>query len=177
VRNTFEDFYNLSVGVKGFKTLAESLNKFVSGDTISDYFCETCKKKVDVVKRTSLHELPNVLIIHLQRIIYNFDTFMNEKINSRLEFPKDFSIEPYTVEGLEAREKPDVKTAAEKPNGYYHYKLAGVVVHIGTADTGHYYSYINTNRKRHREDNEKDLFSSDKDLWLEFNDSRIRPFE
>ncbi len=32
------------------------------------------------------------------------------------------------------------------PKDHYEYKLAGVVVHTGTADFGHYYSYINTSR-------------------------------
>ena len=28
------------------------------------------------------------------------------------------------------------------PDNYYHYKLKGIVVHHGTADQGHYYSFI-----------------------------------
>jgi len=28
------------------------------------------------------------------------------------------------------------------PTEYYNYELVGVVVHNGTADSGHYYSYI-----------------------------------
>ena len=158
VRKNYEDFYNLSLGVKGFKTLGESLNKYISGETINEYYCENCMKKVDVVKRTCLDELPNVLIIHLQRIIYNYDTQMNEKINSRLEFPKELCIEPYTVEGVEAREKQTGPDASGKSpslqdpwhghdEAYYQYKLTGVLVHLGMADAGHYYSYINTNRK------------------------------
>lgn len=31
---------------------------------------------------------------------------------------------------------------SEFPDSYYEYKLAGVLVHAGTADSGHYYSYI-----------------------------------
>jgi ubiquitin C-terminal hydrolase len=34
----------------------------------------------------------------------------------------------------------------EGENECYEYKLVGVTVHVGTADAGHYYSYINTNR-------------------------------
>ena len=45
-----------------------------------------------------------------------------------------------------------------------HYKLVGVVVHIGAAEFGHYFSYINVERKN---DNEK---------WLEFNDSKVKEF-
>ena len=38
---------------------------------------------------------------------------------------------------------------------YYEYKLKGVVVHTGTADFGHYYSYIQVREGE----------------WYEFNDS------
>lgn len=187
MRKSYEDFYNLSLGVKGNRDLSDALNKYITGDTISDYFCDKCKKKVDVVKRTSLHELPNVLIVHLQRIIFNFDTMMNEKINSRLEFPTEFDMEPYTIEGIEKREAN--ATSGEKAEDqwhgkgedYYKYKLCGVVVHTGSADAGHYYSYINTNRKSNYlllsiyiEPHAK---QEGNDVWLEFNDSHIRSFE
>ena len=44
---------------------------------------------------------------------------------------------------------------------YFEYKLKGVVVHSGTADYGHYYSYINYKDEK----------------WAEFNDSSIRDFD
>ncbi len=162
------------------RTLYESLDKYIAGESISDFFCDKCNKKVDVSKRVCLSELPNVLVIHLQRIVYDFDMQMNSKINSKLEFPNYLNLEPYTEEGLEARERkaPPKQTGEEgeeaflniantastgnekgaanvaqdndpfhgKGEMYYQYKLVGVVVHYGTADAGHYYSYINTNR-------------------------------
>jgi ubiquitin C-terminal hydrolase len=154
IRKTYEDFYNLSLGVREHTTLFEALEKYIAGDTISDFNCEHCNKKVDVTKRTCLDQLPNVLVIHLQRLWYNYDTQMNEKINSRLEFPMEFSIEPYTVEGVEVRDKAEGKSPAKESllhgndPAYYEYKLAGVLVHLGLAEAGHYFSYINTNRKR-----------------------------
>ena len=32
--------------------------------------------------------------------------------------------------------------ALKYPKEYYEYKLTGIVVHTGTADSGHYYSFI-----------------------------------
>ena len=54
---------------------------------ISDYQCDGCKKKVEIKKRTLITETPNVLIVHLQRIIFDFDTFQNEKMNQLFDFP------------------------------------------------------------------------------------------
>jgi uncharacterized UBP type Zn finger protein len=52
VKNRLEDFYNLSLTVKGLKGMHESLADLVRGEVINDYACSGCGKKVDVSKRT-----------------------------------------------------------------------------------------------------------------------------
>lgn len=155
VNENIEDFYNLSVDVKHSKSLYESFQKLIAGDTISDYHCAKCDKKVDITRRTVISKLPNVLIVHLQRIVFNFDTYANEKINTRLEFPHDLNLLPYTKQGLDNIESTDC----------FNYELVGIVVHSGTADLGHYYSYIRENSQNNSK------------KWLEFNDSAIRSFK
>jgi ubiquitin carboxyl-terminal hydrolase 34 len=66
---------NLSLTVKELKGVYESLQKQIEGEVISDYECSGCKKKVDIHKRTLIAETPNILIIHLQRILFDFNTF------------------------------------------------------------------------------------------------------
>lgn len=61
---------------------------------------------------------------------------------------------PYTCEGVAGEE------AAKKCT----YELSGIVVHIGTAESGHYYSYC-------RERTEAGF------VWYEFNDSVVREFD
>ena len=51
--------------------------------------------------------------------------------------------------------------AQEFPSEYYQYTLRGTVIHMGTADSGHYYSLIKDNT----------------DAWYEFNDSIVKPFD
>ena len=81
VSATFEDYYTLSLEIKNQKTLYDALEKYIAGATVSDYYCQSCKKRGEVVKRILLSRLPNVLIVHLQRFTYNFDTSSNEKAN------------------------------------------------------------------------------------------------
>lgn len=57
----------------------------------------------------------------------------------------------------------------------FEYKLVGVVLHMGTADAGHYLSYINTNRSGSNSDKPEWLLT-EKDKWLEFNDSLVREY-
>jgi len=231
VTERYEAYYNLSLEVKNMKNVNESLEKMIQGETIDDYLCSNCKKKNSITKRACISELPNVMIIYLQRIIFDMDTLMNQKVNSRLEFPFELDFEPYTKEGLEWREraKNKKKQASNKDGGqgsgsanksaedakedtekeismdkedkekgeenkyeeepedqneedlgpyklknkeYYSYRLVGTVCHLGTAEFGHYYSFINTNR---RDPGKPD--HNGKDRWLEFNDSTIRDFD
>jgi uncharacterized UBP type Zn finger protein len=76
-----EDTLCLSLTVKDIYSVQDSLQKMIEGEVINDYKCDGCKKTVDVSKRTLITETPNVLIVHLQRIVFNFDTFRNDKVN------------------------------------------------------------------------------------------------
>ena len=49
------------------------------------------------------------------------------------------------------------------PDDYYQFHLRGTVIHWGSADAGHYYSYI-----QDREDLGK---------WYELNDTRVSNFD
>ncbi len=71
------------------------MNRFVSGETINDYRCDACKNRVDIEKKTVVDKLPNTLIIHLQRIIFDMDTFMNKKLNNRIEFPNVLNMKAF----------------------------------------------------------------------------------
>jgi ubiquitin carboxyl-terminal hydrolase 9/24 len=61
----------------------------------------------------------------------------------------------------------------------YIYKLVGVNIHVGTADHGHYYSLINTNRGVAEVDpilKEADWLNVEKDNWRVFNDDEVKFF-
>ena len=62
------------------------------------------------------------------------------KINDKCEFPFDLNMFAYTEQAVKLQEGKTVETAL--PDSYYQYKLRGVVVHLGIADSGHYYSFI-----------------------------------
>jgi ubiquitin C-terminal hydrolase len=53
-----------------------------------------------------------------------------------------------------------------KVQKYLNYNLKGIVIHSGTAQGGHYYSYIKV----------KNGITKAKDTWLEFNDTNVSEF-
>ena len=77
------------------------------------------------------------------------------KFNDYFEFPRQFDMEPFTVEGLakiegeiveddrcEDKDKNEIEEEVIEKPGSTVYNLVGVVVHSGQASGGHYYSYI-----------------------------------
>lgn len=167
-----EPFYVLSVGVgEGRSTLEEGLNSFIAGETV-DYTWESTvigengesevkKECLPTIKRVSIKTLPNFLIIHLKRFSFDFEMMQQTKLNDRFEFPLVLDMRPYTVDGRGA------ETSGPADENYL-YELSGVVVHYGTANSGHYYSFIKerVTRPSKRGGN-----------WLEFNDNFVTEFD
>ena len=92
-----ENINYLSLDIKNVKDVEECLAKFILEEKIEDYHCEKCDKKITNIKRVLIDKIPNILIIHLQRIAFSYETFNMEKINSHFSFEKDLNIKKYTV--------------------------------------------------------------------------------
>lgn len=199
----------LSLPLNDSKSVYDQLQKQLEGEEISGFKCEDCEKTVDIRKRSLLTQTPNVLIVHLQRIAFSFETYENDKLNNYIEFPEILDLKPYTYQEVMRREGKDKnreKTAAELEEEQklqiddpdklkkrqeeddaqeptcdedcYEYKLVGVNVHSGTANAGHYWSYINTVRGMEEKDsNNPEWANTDKDEWMEFNDSTVKKFK
>ncbi|KAG3097443.1 hypothetical protein PI125_g15684 [Phytophthora idaei] len=157
-----EKFFALSVEVSKKRHLAESLELYVQGETLEGenaYFCEREQRKVSATKRVCIKKLPQTLVCHLKRFEFDYDTMEKMKINDFMEFPMEIDMFPYTSEALAATDSGKINDKTIM------YDLVGVVVHSGTSDTGHYYSFI---KDRHETENPR---------WLEFNDEIVREFD
>jgi ubiquitin carboxyl-terminal hydrolase 34 len=129
--------------------------EIMEGD--NKYKCSTCDRHVDAVKRACLKDIPDNLIFHLKRFDFNLRTLMRSKINDHFSFPTKIDMRPYKVEHL-------MDNPAETPEDVF--ELVGILVHSGTAESGHYYSFI-----RERPSN------ADKESWVEFNDDVVSPWD
>lgn len=72
-----------------------------------------------------------------------------------------YSLSYFVTEEKEQESKEQEKDVEDETLSY-EYDLIGVTVHTGTADGGHYYSFI---RDRSR------------DKWFLFNDAEVKPFD
>lgn len=156
-----EPFSALPVEIKGKASLHESLKAYVEGEVLqgdNKYSCTACGKHVDAVKRSCLRQVPDNLIFNLKRFDFDILTCMRAKLNDRFEFPEAIDMAPYTLAGVMGDGQdlePDL------------FELTGIVVHTGTAETGHYYSYIR----------QRPTSSEAKNSWVQFNDSDVTRFD
>jgi hypothetical protein len=49
-------------------------------------------------KKQAIHKLPNTLICHLNRIVFDFDSLRNVKLNDRFEFPNVLNLREFMLE-------------------------------------------------------------------------------
>ncbi|POS74497.1 ubiquitin carboxyl-terminal hydrolase [Diaporthe helianthi] len=154
-----EPFSAIQCDIKGKKDLLESLNAYVDGEHMegdNKYNCTTCGRHVDAVRRSCLKEVPDSLIFHLKRFDFNLRTLARNKINDYFAFPDRVDMRPFTIDHLS---NPAVCTSEDW------FELVGVLVHTGTAESGHYYSFIR----------ERPTSRADQD-WFEFNDDTVTPW-
>ena len=151
----YEEFMNLSLKVENIKNLEDSLDLYIAKEKIEDYNCDKCQKKVNIYRNAMISQLPNYLVIHLQRIIKDFQNDKEFKLNNRFEFPLKLNMKKYFIE-------EEDKNKINKQDDDYEYNLIGINIHKGNAEGGHFVSVI-------KEQNG--------DKWYEYDDQIIRDFD
>jgi len=134
-----EHFKVLPLMVEGSESLEQSISRLSDPEYLADgngYIFDGMKTKTDAIMNCQIDKLPDILIIQLKRFQYDVNTWRRYKINNHFEFPENLSL-------LEKQ-----------------YRIQGIVIHEGSADYGHYYSYIKNG-----------------DVWIEFNDSKVLTVE
>ncbi|KAL5335950.1 hypothetical protein BJX70DRAFT_401139 [Aspergillus crustosus] len=160
ISERLEPFSAIQCDIKGKASLEESLQAYVEGEIMqgdNKYSCTSCGRHVDAVKRACLKDVPDNLIFHLKRFDFDMVTMMRSKINDEFQFPERIDMTPFTVDYLS---EPNENVQQDV------FELVGVLVHSGTAESGHYYSYI---RERPT--------ANGRGTWVEFNDSDVSRFD
>ncbi|XP_061404909.1 ubiquitin carboxyl-terminal hydrolase 36-like isoform X2 [Lethenteron reissneri] len=119
---TYETCLDIALQINNSSDLVEAFREFVKMETLDDYTCGTCCRKVKATKKLTLHRLPNVLTISIKRYSY-FGT----KISRDITYPEHLDVQPFM---------------SKSPGEPVIYILYSVLVHAGTdCDIGHYYCY------------------------------------
>lgn len=148
---------------------------------------EQSKVTLETHKRISISRLPVYLIIHLKRFEFDFEKMQQIKLHDQFEFPTELDMYPYTKEYQQEKRKRAASFVDDRNSGhdvrlstslnsakggrttapeYSQYELVGTVVHLGTAQSGHYYSFLRDQQ-----------VPRDVNRWYEFNDTLVTPFD
>nr|XP_023420904.1 ubiquitin carboxyl-terminal hydrolase 42-like [Cavia porcellus] len=127
VSDTFDPYLDITLEIKGARTINEALAQFVKPEQLDGencYQCSKCKTMVTASKNFTIHQSSNVLVLSLKR----FSNSTGGKIAKDVKYPEYLDIRPFT----------------SQPNGEpIVYTLYAVLVHAGyNCHVGHYLCHV-----------------------------------
>jgi ubiquitin C-terminal hydrolase len=167
-----EELYAIPLDVRLKNNFNDAMDLFVKQDILegdNKYKCEEHQRHIVATKGNLIKTMSNTLIFHLMRFDFDVATYRKRKLNEYFNFPTRINMKRWTKSGQaqmaqeQAGLPPIPELSAEFPEEYYEYQLTGILVHTGSADSGHYYSFI-----KERQTPSK---------WYQFNDRVVSEFD
>lgn len=149
-----QPFFTLQLDIQGSgESVMDSLSQLTVKEPIHGYQCPKSKREVEAHRRTTLEELPPVLILHFKRFVYDDKDGGSKKLIKRTDYPLDLELKTDLLSG-EVKKKYSAKHSRS-------YKLFAVVYHDGKeAVKGHYIA---------------DIYYPGSGSWLRCDDRNITP--
>lgn len=145
-RSTPSLTYNRMYSLDTSYSLYSLLDEFFEEEVIDfELKCDKCKQKTKHKKTTRISQLPEILILSLQRFSHDYTTINRAQI----AFENELDLSKY-VDNDDNNNNNNIKRTPTL------YKLYGISNHTGSFNFGHYYAYIKI-----------------KDEWYEFNDNHV----
>lgn len=189
VSRTAEEFYTVRCQVADMRNLYESLDEVTVKDTLDGdnmYTCSQCGKKVRAEKRACFRTLPQILCFNTMRYTFNMVTMLKEKVNTHFSFPMRLNMADYLERKLVPERREGMEQAETESTEY---TLIGVTVHTGTADGGHYYSFIKercasrvgetvvVKEEEEQQQQNQQRPQGKEERWFLFNDAEVKVFD
>ncbi|SMQ49296.1 unnamed protein product [Zymoseptoria tritici ST99CH_3D7] len=161
-----EPFVDLPIIVKNKASLQDSLQEFVQGEPMegaNKYKCMACDaddggRLVNAMKRACPEEMPDNLTFCLKRFTFEAMLGIDGKVNDRFDFPQSIDMSRYHRKHLD---NPEAEIDMDV------FELVGVIVHQGTLNLGHYWSYVLLRNTGH----------PDSRNWVKLEDRFVSPVE
>jgi ubiquitin carboxyl-terminal hydrolase 34 len=142
-----EPFMTILLDIKHNRNMFDSLDQFTRSEIMDEenkYYCDKYNTKIKAIRKYEFNNFPPCLTFTLNRFAFDQKTLTRVKLNDYFEFPFEINMSNWT------EQVPQENSVSSL------YKLVGVIVHSGMAESGHYFSYIFNNGK-----------------WYEFNDTKV----
>eukprot|EP00890_Picochlorum_soloecismus_P003755 jgi/Picsp_1/4380/NSC_01886-R1_ubiquitin carboxyl-terminal hydrolase 26-like len=151
----FDDFSELEIPIKGFKSLSDSFKSLLTAEILegdNQYFCDNCNAKRDASRQLLVKDLPPILCLSLQRFVFDMKKMDRVKATDKFTFPIEL----------------DASLIAGKQGGEgLMYDLEGILLHKGSgARHGHYVAHVSINDE-----------DSSRHEWWRFDDTEVTRLE
>ena len=156
-RQRTDDFMDVSLDVEHCTSLEQAMRHFIEPETLTGdnrWRCDKCQTKVDAQKGLHFHTLPPVLTIQLKRFVFDFNLMQRTKLQHRVTFPDMVDMAAYLP-----------PAASGQPSPPLIYDLFAVLMHSGTANGGHYFSYIRAFNGQFLEFNDTNVYALPTNAW------------
>ncbi|GIL80944.1 hypothetical protein Vretifemale_10088 [Volvox reticuliferus] len=131
-----EDYQTLFLPIGKANSVAKALDNYMNGGSFdTKHYCAVCGRDEEAKPAASLLSAPDVLVLALKRFQnseMDDDGFGTYKIDNYVEFSTTIDLQPFMLPG-------------HSGPGDVTYELAGIVVHHGDLEGGHYVAYIRGN--------------------------------
>lgn len=147
-RSRGDTFRDLHLEVRGMRSIEQALAAYIAPEDIDAVECSRCNSRCSHRKALQLDALPVVLTLQLKRFDLDYTTWQRVKLNDAVRIPKVLNMAPFVAD-------QDASAPCE-------YTLLSVLSHIGSAHSGHYFSYT---------------YDTVGQRWLKFNDATVEAVE
>uniref|UniRef100_A0A183BUB8 Ubiquitin carboxyl-terminal hydrolase n=1 Tax=Globodera pallida TaxID=36090 RepID=A0A183BUB8_GLOPA len=120
------EYRSLQIGIDGHDSLISAIQSFFAAEPLIDYRCDQCGESGSVTRSSRFTQLPEVLIIQLNRYVFGSNGNLR-KLQNAIYYPRVLSNEEL---------QKGVDAVAD-------YELCAVMIHEGkSTNSGHYYDII-----------------------------------
>ncbi|RHN63824.1 putative ubiquitinyl hydrolase 1 [Medicago truncatula] len=128
------EVFDLTLNIDNASDTQTALDIYFNISKIDGAACSFCNKVGFCEEKRWLLEAPSVVVIHLNRLVFEFDPHSRKghtrKENKNVGFKMDIDLEPYALSPTEKE-------------GYWKYDLYAIVEHVGASvNSGHYICYV-----------------------------------
>jgi ubiquitin C-terminal hydrolase len=150
------NYFDLSVPIKGMQNLSQAIAAYFEPELLTGEEKYKCSQHglQDAEKKMTITKFPRVLAVHLKRFSFDPETFQFRKIIDPLDIPLQLNMRSYS----DPEHVPADLTAGL-------YNLSAVVMHEGSLEYGHYYTFAKVPRNH---ENSEDMH------WVKLNDQQVQ---
>jgi len=159
-----EDFYYITLDPPKSNKEMRTMNDIIIDSfkkEIVDWKCSNCNNHVQASKYSEIKSLPKTLILHLNRLNFDYNTMRRQKLTYPISFPSELKATVF----YNNNNDDDIKDKLDDM-----YEFSSCVIHTGSANGGHYKCLARSNNNKFLDCNDELVTElTDEEITLLFN--------